>query len=69
MLSLELAQETALRRRTRFISCYLKACRRLDFAEDFAHFRALCGVQSSPLIFARNCASPFLYRVARYTSG
>ena len=32
------------------------AVERHELPEDFVSFRALCGVQSSPLVFASNCA-------------
>ena len=39
--------------------------REMDFDEGVVRFHALCGVQSSPLITARNRASSRLYMVAR----
>ena len=38
----------------------------MDFLEGFLYFRKLCGGLSSPLRFARDRASPILYRVVRY---
>ena len=32
------------------------AVERYELPEDFVFFRALCGVQSSALVFAPNCA-------------
>ena len=40
------------------------AVERPGLPEDFVHFPALCGVQSSPLVFAPNL--PFLFEV-RYS--
>ena len=39
---------------------------RQGLCSRFRIFRTLCGAQPSPLRFAGNRASPFLYRVVRY---